>query len=175
MIALALDLATVSGWAIADGSAEPEYGSQRMGKRNCSLGECFLFFDAWLTERIADWRPAVVVFEAPIMVKRGSVMVVQRLMGLAAIAELVTLKAGLKIYRAEGSTVTKAFTGRGGRFPGGSDEKKRLVIETCRRYGWAPTDDNAADALAILHYAQSILNRQDAVDRASGPLFGVAR
>ena len=98
-------------------------------------------------------------------------MVVQRLMGLSAIAELVALKAGIKIYRAEGATVTKAFCGRA-RFPGGRDEKKRTVIETCRRYGWSPTDDNQADALAILHYSHSLLNRQQAVDRAAGPLFG---
>lgn len=167
----ALDLATTSGWAFADGAGEPVYGSQRMGPRGGSLGDCFLAFDRWVNARIEEWRPEVIVFEAPLLVSRGSVMVVQRLMGLAAIAELIALKRGVRIYRAEGSTVTKAFTGRGARFAGGSAEKKRLVIETCKRYGWNPKDDNAADALAVLQYAQSVFNRQEMVARASGPLF----
>jgi Holliday junction resolvasome RuvABC endonuclease subunit len=140
-----------------------------MGKRSCSVGECFLGLDSWLTEKLDETMPDVVIFEAPIFFGRGDVMIVQRLMGLAAITELIALKRGLRVYRAEGSTVTKAFTGRG-RFPGGREEKKRATIETCRHYGWSPTDDNQADALALLHYAQSILSH-GAVERSAGPLF----
>lgn len=168
----ALDIATVLGWAVGGGAGEPIYGSYRLGRRGCSPGDTFLALDEWLSERLDEWRPAILVFEAPLMVGRGRAEIVQRLMGLAAIAELHGLRRKLRVYQCEGSTVTKAFTGRG-RYKDRA-EKKRITVETCRHYGWNPLDDNAADALAQLHFAQSIFNRQQAVDRTAGPLFGRA-
>jgi Holliday junction resolvasome RuvABC endonuclease subunit len=166
---LALDLASVTGVAYSAGSDQPIYTSKRMGEKGCSIGECFLAFDAYLNRILDRLRPSVVIFEAP-MLGRGSVMVAQRLMGLAAIAELIALKRGVpRVFRAESSTVAKSFTGRG-RYPD-SKAKKQAVIDTCKRYGWLPTDDNQADALALLHHAQSLFNREQLVARAAGPLF----
>jgi hypothetical protein len=48
-------------------------------------------------------------------------------------------------------------------------EAKALTINACHRLGWTPTDDNAADALALWHYQASILDPQLAVQ--TSPLF----
>ena len=167
---LACDIATVTGWAFGDGASDPIFGSQRMGRRGALLGECYVAFRDWMNATVDRLHPEVVVFEAPLLINRGSAQVVQRLMGLAAHADEIATRRGLEVYRAEGSTVTKAFTGRG-RFTGGRDEKKQAVIRTCNLYGWFPTDDNAADSLALLHYTQAVLNRRAPVNRAAGPLF----
>lgn len=141
-----------------------------MAKPGASMGYVFIALEKWLSARFSEWLPEIVVFESPRLVGRGSVNIERRLFGMAAIAELVALKHGYRVFEVETATVTKNFIGRGGRFPGGREEKKRLVIEQCRKYSWNPQDDNAADSLAILTYAQSLLDRGE-VNRTAGPLF----
>ncbi|TAI66204.1 hypothetical protein CWO89_09540 [Bradyrhizobium sp. Leo170] len=48
-------------------------------------------------------------------------------------------------------------------------EAKVLTIDACHRLGWAPADDNAADALALWHYQASLLEPRLAVQ--TSPLF----
>ncbi|TAI60697.1 hypothetical protein CWO89_39310 [Bradyrhizobium sp. Leo170] len=48
-------------------------------------------------------------------------------------------------------------------------EAKAFTIDACHRLGWAPCDDNAADALALWHYQASLLEPRLAVQ--TSPLF----
>lgn len=165
---LALDIATVVGWAAACGNDTPVYGEMRMGERGCSIGECFLAFDIWLLKQFNTLQPKVLIFESPALIQRGSADINYRLMGLAAIAELNGVRYGLRVFQAASDTVAKHFTGRG-RWP--AKEKKPAVMKMCRIRGWNPQSEDASDALALLDYAQSLLQGQHAAARAAGPLF----
>lgn len=169
---LAADLATVSGHAYAMPPDEPCYGSHRMARPGAPLGDCFVELDRWLNELIDLFQPKVFVFEAPIMIGgRDKVAIVQRLMGLAAIAEMVGQKRGLTVRQASSQTIAKHFTGSA-RW-GGRAERKAAMITACRGYGWAPTDDNQADSLGLLVYAEAKLVPKLAALRtvSAGPLF----
>lgn len=171
---LALDIATVSGHAYAVPPDKPCYDSHRLARPGASLATCFVEFDRWLNGLIDFYQPRGVVFESPIMIGgRDRMVVVQRLVGLAAIAELVGTKRGLVVKEASSQTVSKFFLG-GARFKGGRDEKKAAMMSMCRRYGWEPKDDNAADALALLMLAETVLMPKEAARRQRvppGPLF----
>ena len=71
-------------------------------------------------------------------------------MSLAGITELLALKHKVAfVAEAHNATVRKHFTGKGN---AKSAELKAMTMAACRARGWAPVDDNEADALAILDY-----------------------
>lgn len=177
---LALDIASVCGWAVGglDGSNEPPtYGSERLGKKGADVDHKALHLYHFLHRKIDDMlRPQYLVFEAPILIGTDIPDLVQLLFGLPQIAALVALQRDLVPYKAPGLSVTKFFTGQG-KFPGATRDqrtraKKQAVMDKCRRDGLDPPDHNCADALAILSYSQSILGR-GRVTRAAGPLFAM--
>jgi hypothetical protein len=57
---------------------------------------------------------------------------------------------GPRAFETNISQVRKHFAGRG---MGKSEDMKRIVYDTCSEFSWMPHDDNAADALSILHYS----------------------
>lgn len=146
---MTLDLATKTGWACSRESGVPAYGVRRIGRPQCSDGEFFCDFFGWLSDMIVVEAPRAMIFEAPILTAgKTSVQTARRLMGLAVFAEMLGTKNGIpRVFEANNSTVRKFFTGNG-------RAQKEDVVRECQRRGWAPQDDNAADALAILAYAQ---------------------
>lgn len=166
---MACDIATRVGISYAMGDDKPVYGSARMGKPGCSIGEVFITFDAWMQRRLERLQPKIFIFEEPALINRGSVMVNYRLMGMVALAETLALKHGCRVYQAASATVCLHFTGRG-RYKS-SALKKEATIKACQLRGWNPLDDDSADSLALLDYAQSLLNRERLVQRAAGELF----
>jgi Holliday junction resolvasome RuvABC endonuclease subunit len=176
---LCLDVATVLGWAAARDCGKASYGSKRMGRQGCEPGESYLALDIWLEGMVTEHRPTTVIFEAPILGAPGKLSVSQKLMGLVAIVELVCARHRIPVFQAQGASVTKALTGKGGRWEGATPKersaaKKRATIEACRRYGFSPSDDNAADAIGILLYAEGRLTpnlARKAPQLPAGPLF----
>lgn len=177
---LALDLATQTGWAFDDPARQldmpmPIYGSARMGDRHADVDDKALALFHWIHRKIEELRPQYLIFEAPLLTRTDNVDLVQLLFGLAQVAAIVAKMHDVTPYKVIGITAIRIFTGVG-KFEGKTrDErsraKKRAVIEACRRHGWDPPDHNAADALAVLYFAQSILER-GRVERTAGPLFG---
>lgn len=71
--------------------------------------------------------------------------------------------------------ITSYFTGTTKH--GGRENKKKATLAACARLGWDTVSDDAADALALWAYAESILAPEMAARRAAGanlelPLHG---
>ena len=164
---LALDLASVTGFAygelpdslptildVASGVRIPQvlHGTFRSGTAASSDGKFFSNFFNWLEDQIIFHNPRLVIFEAPIL--RGNKTAAQtarRLMGLATITDLVAHRRGVPLVReADLQTIKKHFAGHG-------HADKGAMIRRCHELGWVPEDDNAADAIALWHFASSTI------------------
>ena len=143
---LALDLGTSTGWALACRDGSISSGSQSFKPQRFEGGGMpLLRFAAWLSELHIKAGPLTrVVFEE-----------VRAHKGTAAAhtygAFLGQLTAWCELHHVpyQGvpvATIKKHATGKGN---AGKDE----VIAAMRAMGHAVTDDNEADALAILHWA----------------------
>jgi crossover junction endodeoxyribonuclease RuvC len=169
---LALDLASRTGWACGNCSdAVPRSGSVRFARDGASMGALFAGCRQWLSDFLAA-EPDIklIVFEAPMdpMMFAGARRpeTARQLIGLCAIVEECTYGCGYDVREARVSDVRVHFLGTN-RIK--RKEAKAATIEACHRLGWAPTDDNAADALALWHYQASILDPQLAMQ--TSPLF----
>jgi crossover junction endodeoxyribonuclease RuvC len=174
---LALDLASRSGWACGyPYDRVPRSGSIRFTKLGASLGAIYCHCREWLDDFIfahdPDQREDVdlIVFEAPMapihMASLTNAHTIRLLIGLCAVVEEFAFANRIDVREAKVSDVRRHFIGAG-RFK--RPEAKAATIETCHRLGWAPADDNAADALALWHYQASIFDPKLAVQ--TSPLF----
>lgn len=151
MSILAIDIATVTGWA----SCSPiRSGSVAFPG---DLGEFCWNFENWLQASIEKFRPIMLAIEQPIVVHgKTNFSTTSRLVGAYAIARKVAYDHELETIEATPSQWRKHFIGRGSAPLGVLNKRKWLkaaVIDECCRRGWNPTDDNAADALGLLSYA----------------------
>ena len=151
---LALDLATRFGWAEGTLEGPPRYGSERFAPagadRAAVLGKAIVHFQ----RRFMAFKPAVVVFEAPLppsfMRGHTNFSTSRTLLGLPAIIEgLCSINGIYRVREAKVSDIRRFFIGGNPR----GEEGKKQTIEKLVGMGYAPQDDNAADALALWHYA----------------------
>jgi hypothetical protein len=169
---LALDLAARTGWALGCcDDAKPRSGSVRFARPGASMGAVFADCRQWLNALLdIESDIKLVVFEAPGDPRHFGPRrpeTARILIGLAAVVEELTYtRGGLDVREASVNDVRRHFIG-GGRHKAG--EAKPLTIAACNRLGWAPGDDNAADALALWHLQASILRPALAVQ--TSPLF----
>jgi crossover junction endodeoxyribonuclease RuvC len=167
---LALDLASVSGWACGEPGGEPVHGSHRFASPGASHEAIFAKAMEWAETKIAFHRPRLIVWEAPLAGFKGgktTVDVSAVLFGLPAIFGAVAYQHGIYDCRkAETSAVRNHFIGSNPK----RAKAKPLVMETCRRMGWEVEDDNEADALAVWSYMCSLIDPVLAL--APTPLFG---
>lgn len=172
MIVLALDLASVSGWACGEPGGDPEHGSIRFASLGSSHEAVFAAAYRWMNDACAFRMPEVVVWEAPLppVFKHGNsnVNTTTLLYGLPAVI-------GAAAYANKIYNIRKAET-RDVRFHFiGSNPKrvraKPMVIRKCRSMGWQVEDDNEADALATWSYMCSLIDPKLAMKTT--PLFGV--
>jgi len=186
---LALDIATTTGYAFAEPGGVPEFKAFRAVPPVDAGGDgdVYVAFERWLNELIDRLDPAIVVFESPYLPRAsagrtvrsatGTVLyktqpaqinmhTIRRLLVLCGIAEKVAAERRLICREEDTRTIQKTFTGYGG---GKRVEKKAAVMRVCRLYGWNVTNDNEADALALLVSAEAILFPM--VRRSTGTLF----
>lgn len=155
MIVLALDLATVTGWARGVPGGDPAYGSLRIAAKGASHSAVFGKFGEWLIKETAgERRPDQIVYEAPIIAKWGKTNADTNiiLQGLPAIVEMVAWMRGIyntNLQRVHVSKVRSYFIGRE-RLE--RKEAKQLTMRKCKLLRWDPQDDNAGDALALWSY-----------------------
>ena len=143
---LALDLGTVTGWALRnpDGTVSSGMASFRPD-RFSGGGMRFLRFKRWLTEikNTADGIDAVYLEE----VRRHAGTNAAHIYGgfLAHVAAWCE-HHGIPYQGVPVGTIKRHVTGKG-------NASKDAVIEAVRARGFAPADDNEADAIALLLWA----------------------
>ena len=152
---LALDLGTTTGWALKQRDATIISGTQSFKPQRFEGGGMrYLRFKRWLTEIKAtvDGIDEVVFEEVRRHASTDSAHVYGGL--------LATLTAWCEHHHIayQGipvGTIKKHATGKG-------NASKDEMVASARARGHAPTDDNEADALALLHWAieQHALERE---------------
>ena len=143
---LALDLGTTTGWAIRgfDGLITSGTVSFKPGRYDGG-GMRYLRFTNWLTEidRLSGPIEAIYFEEVRRHVGTDAAHVYGGLMAtLEAWAEL----RGVPYQGVPVGTIKKCLTGQG-------NANKQAMIDAARKRGFSPTDDNEADAIAILLWA----------------------
>jgi hypothetical protein len=165
---LALDLAARTGWALGGmHDCVPLSGSIRFAKPGASLGMIFSTCRTWVRDLVLLHQPNVIVFESPMtpghMSGRTNATTIRLLIGLTAIVEEATF--GLDVREAKVIDIRRHFIGSNPR----RAEAKTKTIAACRRLGWTPVDDNAADALALWHYQATVF--EPLLSLQTHPLF----
>jgi hypothetical protein len=88
-------------------------------------------------------------FEATILPGKTTAQTVYKLCALAGMAEWFGHRIGAATRQVQQQDWRKHFLGRG---TGGRDELKRLAMEASRLRGWAPKNNDEADAVGVLDY-----------------------
>lgn len=167
---LALDLATVTGWAVGPlprrpltlleatvrKPPQPLSGIQRIARPGTNVGKFLSNYADWLELMIEEHKPQGLIFEAPILPAHGNMVSTRKLVGLAGVTEMVAHDMGIRWVR-EGypSQIKLHICGFGG--PG-----KDGVKAAIRARGWSFADDNEADALALHDYAGHLFAQERA-------------
>lgn len=161
----AIDLGSCTGWAYAMPGGDPVYGHVRLPVDRGD-GAFFHRFRRWLLDQITVLSPRLIVREAPLITASAtSMQTVVRLFGLDAHTAEIAHVREVRCERANNATVKKFVTDNG-------RAKKPEMIDAIRARGWTPENDNVADALAVLLWAES--KWAPHVTRAAGPLFAAA-
>lgn len=143
---LALDLGTTTGWALRghDGLITSGTASFKPGRYDGG-GMRYLRFTNWLTELERLSGPIAAIWFEEVRAHRGTdaAHVFGGLMAsLTSWAEL----RGVPYEGVPVGTIKKHLTGHG-------NANKHAMIDAARKHGFSPTDDNEADAIAILLWA----------------------
>lgn len=143
---LALDLGTITGWALRDRTGRITSGSQSFKPQRFEGGGMrFLRFKTWLAElkAHADGIDALVFEEVR---RHVSTDAAHAYGGFLATLAAWCEHHGVPYQGVPVGTIKKHATGKGN---AGKDD----MIASVRQRGHAPADDNEADALALLHWA----------------------
>lgn len=149
---LALDLGTYTGWSVRRRDGSISHGTEHFIQRNqWHDGQRFVNFRAWLGDLLTREQIHHIVYERVVFGHSSS----QASNVYGAFWGQVLACAAVRNIECQGvavPTVKKHWTGSG-------RAKKPDMIAEARRRGFRPDTDNAADALAILHWATA---REDA-------------
>jgi hypothetical protein len=151
MIVLALDLASRTGWAVGGGGM-PKTGVYNLS--GGSRGHGFLGFNNWLYGKIDRTGAELIAYEKPLfsLGKQGiRADVGMKLIGLAAMAEMIGAARGIPVVVVAVQPVRKAFLGHGR-----PANPKQAVLDRCKLLGWETGgDDNRGDAAALWFWAKA--------------------
>ena len=181
---LALDLATLSGFAIGRIGERPDFGTWKLKSTEDDADRAFRNLTCKIRDIIGVYGvPDFCVYEAPIspgalrqepvsfegsavtavkQVRRTNAKTTYLLVGLAAVAAGVPGAWGVSPKRVHVATARKSFLGTG-RPP----DPKMAVIRQCRLLGFDVLDDNAADALALWHHEAGYVHGQSLLERVA--------
>lgn len=142
---LALDLGTKTGYALRRRDGEIIHGMQDFTPRGSwSPGQRGLRFRAWLGEVLAKEQPNLIAYEE-VLLHQGTIAA--HVYGLfEGLVWMTADTRNIAVQSQNFAHVKKHWTGTG-------NAKKDAMLAQARARGFRPVDDNAADALAILHLA----------------------
>lgn len=150
---LALDLATVTGWASGSPGDTPRCGTIELPRPvERDNGPSYASFVDWLNGMIQLQRPRLLAIEASYVAAGRNInaRTVELAGGLLAIGELIAYRRAISCRVKAVASVRKHFVGKG-------SATKDQVYQECRRRGWAPDSLDAADALALWDCAAAIV------------------
>lgn len=166
---LALDLATITGYATGCPGQSPRFGSVRFGKPGTARDQSYRMFRMWVDETLTSLEPDLVVFESAAITTafggKTTVETIKRLIGYCEHLEEMCYRR-VELREANVSQVRGYFIGT---THVKRDAAKVLTKQKCRDYGWDVEEDNAADACALWAYQVSCL-RPDLASKMT-PLF----
>lgn len=149
---LTLDLAKKLGWCAGVPGDRPHYGTVEL--RGHTHGAVYGALVDWLEDAIRLHRPAEIVAEAPLVRGDHAGMDAGRLaLGMIAHLELVCHDHSIRLLEEHVSRTRKAVMGRGNFAKGTA---KQEVLAWCRAQGYAPPDDNSADALVLWRHVEML-------------------
>lgn len=168
---LALDLATVTGWAVySSGMSRPFSGHIKLPPNPEVVGPAALKLWEFLNDQHKMHRFTHIGFEAqhiaarpPKLDENGKkvskggidINVIYKLIALGGITEMFAAAAGIHCYKVPIATWRKFFLGKGSGFNRAA--AKQMCLSRCEQLGWDTLDDNAAEALGILDYFLDLL------------------
>lgn len=169
---LALDIATVTGMAFGIPGGEPEYNFHRMATKDSTDDEAVAEMIRWLNGLFKQYQPTHFYREATLpssgMGKKTTHATSTRLISLHRAAGGVATLLGIPRNKRRDvypQTHRKFFVGTAR-----PENPKQATINRCKEMGWAPQDDNVADALAIWSFGCAELVPETALNMS--PLFG---
>lgn len=168
---LALDLATVTGFALGNVSGIKVQGSRPFPRTGEDIGTFASSFRHWLIGGIRRHKPTLVVYEQPMLPTKTQLVTLRKLYGMAFLAELICRDEGVEVREAHRQQILTHFLGRGS-VPRKREERQAAIHRQCLIRGWKPVDDNHADALALLDFAVAIMHPDSAM-RAAPLLRGL--
>jgi hypothetical protein len=166
---LALDLATVAGWALGKPGSTPKFGTMRFGKPGASRASIYRVFRTWMD----GWSgpattPDLIVYELPMqplhMRGKTSIDTSKMLIGLAEHLEEWCFDV-VELREATVGQVRSHFIGQNLK----SEFAKPATVERCQMLGWKVNNTDEADACALWDYQCGFL-RPDLAHKTT-PLF----
>lgn len=148
---LCIDGATRLGWAVGEVATAQPFSVNRIASGHFQLTEKAAPVVRWLElwtfiGKLADqYKVTAIGWESPIPRMAASVNQLKLAYGYYAAARMCAFRRELGWLEANNLTVKKYFTGHG-------VADKMATIAQCHAQGWNVTDDNEADALALLDY-----------------------
>jgi hypothetical protein len=167
---LALDLASVTGWAHGKPGAVPTFGHTRFVSQGTSRAGLYRAFRSWLDQKwnVRDAQPDLIVYESPavpsLMGGKTNIDTTKTLIGLAEHLEEWAYN-NIELREASVSQVRAHFIGQNMK----AAVAKPLTVERCRDLGWQVETTDEADACALWDY-QCCWLRPDLAARTT-PLF----
>ena len=142
---LALDLATITGWAYYNNLFQASATHEFLWSPEETLGSRLVQYVEWLEGMLKKSKAKLVVYEKPHLRGGGSYL----LSGLASTTELMATQHRCWCDSVHTGTLKKYATGKG------KASKIEMVEAAEKKFGFRPVDDNHADALWLLDYAKT--------------------
>ena len=150
---LAIDIGTTTGWARCSRDGKIASGSEKFApKRMEAAGQRWLKFRAFLAEQRQQAGEIHAVYYEDVKQHAGT-LAAHVYGGFLAMLEAWCAANNVPLRPVGVGVVKKHWTGKG------NADKAAMIIEAKRR-GFAPVDDNHADALAILSLARELEGQQ---------------
>ncbi|MFQ6308682.1 crossover junction endodeoxyribonuclease RuvC [Lysobacter capsici] len=146
-VVLALDLGSTLGWALSiSGQAMSGTESFKLGRFEGG-GMRYLRFVRWLDDLMRFTGPISTVYFEEVRRHKG-VDAAHAYGGFMAQLTAWCERHAVPYQGVPVGTIKKFATGKG-------NANKEAMIDAAKRWGHAPTDDNEADALALLHWSMA--------------------
>lgn len=166
---LALDQSpTATGWAIGSpGDRKPRFGVFKMETWGNNEGARLKQLHRWMMDKCAENSVTHLFYEQPFLPSHGNFNSIEPQLFLIGHINFVAALLDLPVQQVPMQAWRKRFLGTSKAPPGltgnhARKELKQMAIKACAIRGWLAEDDNAAEALGILDYGCSVLDRKHA-------------